>query len=664
MSSDGHASDRSRSSIVDESDDVVTEAGEASHQESTNDRQRSPTVDEETSNEEDGHVTGHTHRAGEESDDVEMDQYGNPGDDVLTGSQVGGSDTSEEGDALDEDQHLSPDQGPPSHQVPSEDSRYSPRDTESINSADGQSEVESGPRVEGVRARSKNRRKRKSPTAEADPSLTDRGTMTRPLKKVKGPFKRAYLDLLNEDIEHAAAQYVPARHDSYSERMGMPASQVGMTVWTPLEKERFFEALGRLGRDNAAGIALRIRTKGEMEVRQYMKLLRDGLALRRKQGELDTLELADFPAAIELSHECCQALEGAADNIALRQEHSEKTVERNKHGSGWLLTQENSRNQDGGGAEGSLSDPAMVFNIPNYLSLSERLFMNGPSEQTNWKSIEEDAPSIRRTTLDDLNSLALTLTRRLVAASIFMASSRIRAERGYKANKPDVVRKKDVHATALSLGLGTEARSLLASCPRRLGLHVYEEPPKATDDEARGGVEPMAYEDVEAALGVGGKGTLSRIEREVDDITLSSDEDPVFSDARGDEVSPDSDESDGNESEGEEEIKAEADEAIFYSAVDPPQTKRDRQVLLRRIKAEQEQEKHADAVDAKATYHEEGRMWALLGQPPPEPLADPGSPPSGRRMKIRVDAAYSVGKDWRAKTKVMSRWESQYQRHG
>ncbi|ROW14019.1 hypothetical protein VPNG_04172 [Cytospora leucostoma] len=676
MSSDGHVSDRSRS-VVDESDEVETEAEGNAHRDITHRRQEdltqsSSNVDEESSNEieKDGDVTDHSHQAGARTDGVETAQYAVPEDKVMAGSDVDEGDKSE-GDASDDGQHLSPDQEPPSHQAPSEDSELSPNEAE-ISTASEAESVEGLMSIDDAGKRSKVSRKRKSPTEEVDPSPAEGPAELRPLKKAKGPLNRAYLDLLNEDIEHAAAQYVPWDQDPHRQRTGMPASQIGMTAWTPLEKERFFEALGRLGRDDAVGIARRIRTKGEMEVRQYMKLLQDAIALRRQQNELDPLELADFPAAIELSHECCQALEEAADGIALRQEHSEQTIEWKKHGEDWLVTQEIGKEHGENGQEGNPSDPAEFLNVPDCLKLSGRLFMNGPSEEANWQSVEGVPPSIRRTTLEDLHSLAVTLTRRLVAASIFMATSRIRAERGYKPDQRKILREKDIHAAAVSLGLGTETRSFLARCPRRLGLHVYEKPPKATADDAEGASELMAYDDVEAVLDPSGHRNLGRIRGEMERIKLSSDDDPMSSasqtesDAGSDmerSGSGASDEADSEDDE-DEDIKAEADEIIFYSAVGQPQTKRDRQALFRRIKAEREQEIFAEAVDAQSTYQEESQLWGLLGQSPPEPLADPGSPPSGRRLKTSVDAAYSVGKDWRAKTKVISQWESQYQLHG
>jgi hypothetical protein len=507
-------------------------------------------------------------------------------------------------------------------------------------------------------------RKRKSP--EGPHTNTD----FRQLKRAKGFFNRVYLDILNEDIAHAVAQYVPLGRETKDERISLPSSQIGTVTWTPTEKERFFEALGRLGRDDSPGIARRIRTKGDVEVRQYLRLLQDGLAQRRQQNELDPLELADFPAAVELSHECCEALDKAADSLALRQETFEQTTEQHKHGDDWLITQEGCMDASQDEAVDDVLMPESVLNVQNWLKLSERLFMNGTSEESNWQSVDGDPPSIKRSTLEDFYSVALTLTRRLVSATLFTASSRIRSESGYKPEIQSEVRKKDVRAAALSLGLRTEKQPVLAGTARRLGLHVYEHPPRPREEEDE--MTMMPYDAVEHALGMNVHRNISDIRQRMQRIELSSDDEavshpaPAHSEVDTDSVGSDEDYlSDGDEDEEEEDIKAEADEIMLYSAVDQPQTKRDRETLFRRIKAEREQETYADAMDAQATYQEERRMWEeVLWRHPPHPLVDPGLPPAGRRMKVSVGAAYSVGRDWRAHTKVVSEWEYRARMHG
>lgn len=548
-------------------------------------------------------------------------------------------------------------QEPPSYQVPPGGSEDSSDDKSTASARGG-----------GMTGTEEKSRKRKSWMQE--PGLVSMGGATdlRPLKRAKGSFNRAYLELLNEDIEHAASRYVPVAHDQFDERVALPESQTGMSIWTSMEKERFFEALGRLGRDDAAGIAQRVHTKGEMEVRQYTQLLQDGLALRRRKNELAPLELADFPAAVELSHECCQALEDAADTIALRQEHSENATEERKHGPGWLVSQDNHKELAEDETEKDTTRAVNVFRIAEWLSLSERFFMNAASEDGNWQSVDGDTPSIRLTTLQDFHSLAATLTKRLVATTLYMAAARIRAERGTRSSIRNSVKARDVEAAAMSLGLLTRKPPLMG-CIRRLGLSVYEEPPKPHErDEG----EPVPYDAVGEELELVGQRDVGRVRRQLGRMSLSSDSSSMSSDSLEESeaeseaarsgIGASSDEADSGE---EEEAEAEANEAILYLTVDPPQTKRGRQAVLRRIKAERAQERHAEAIDARASYQEEVWMWEeVLGkQQRPEAPTDPGPPPPGRRrMKLSVDAVCSVGGDWRAKTKAISEWEARYQR--
>lgn len=545
----------------------------------------------------------------------------------------------------------SSDREPPLYQPPSEGSEYATddrdSDTSSTNNAseDASELLRPGPGEQS--------RKRKSAIEEPDP---------RPQKRATGSFNRAYLDLLNEDIMHAASQYIPLAHHLDDERIDLPNSQIGMTVWSAMEKEQFFEALGRLGRDDAPGIARRIRTKGEMEVRQYMKLLQDSIAQRQQFDELPPLAISDFPAAVELSHECCQTLEEAADHLAARQDHFETTVEREKQGTGWLVSQDICREVAENEMEDDPSETSDIFNIPKWLMLSERFFMNALSEEGNWQAVNGDTPSVRLSTLNDFRSLALTLTRRLVAASLYTANSRVRAERGSRSYIEDSVKDKDVHAAAISLGLSTQRPPLMKSI-QKLGLQVYEEPPRPGEEVGR---EPLNYEAVEDALaGIGAQRSVSRVRRQIERIALHSDESSISSDSPAEsgtdteaELSSGSrsDEADGEE---DEDVVAEANEAILYCALDPPQTKRDRQALFRRIKAEREQDAYAEAVDAQTSYQEEKHLWEMLGKQPSRPLSDPGTPANLRRLSTKqsVEAGYLVGKNWRAKTRVMSEWE-------
>lgn len=559
---------------------------------------------------------------------------------------------------------LSTGQLPPSYQKSARvDSDDNIDETDGPDSTESEADNET-PQEEISETKKSESRKRKTPTAGPAFQGMDRPADSQPTKRAKKTLNRAYLDLLNQDIQHAATQYVASVGAKLDERTSLPSSQIGLTIWTALEKETFFEALGRLGRDNTAAIAQRVHTKGEMEVRQYLKLLHDALIHRRQQNELEPLCLEDFPAAMEISQECCQALEEVADDIARRQERHETVAKETEQGPDWLLCQENRKDLDDKSKD-DISRATGLFKTKEWLSLSENFFMNAPSSEGNWQSVDGDRPSMWLEALDDFHSIALTLTRRLVAASNYMAATRTRAELGYKPRLRGFVKEKDVRAAITSLGIPAQ-KPPLTGCVRRLGLSVYNDPPKPDEDSTR---EPIFVTDVEDVLDIDGHKHAIHLRHQMGRITLSSDESSISPDspaesgmesesANGSSDSAD----DSDKDEEEEEIEAEADEAIFYSAVDPPQTKRDWQGLHRRIKAEREQERYADAVDLQASYQEELLLWSVLGQEPPKSLIEPGPPPTGRRSKLSVDARYTVGKDWRVKTEVVSGWETEYLR--
>ncbi|KAJ9131576.1 RNA polymerase I-specific transcription initiation factor rrn5 [Pleurostoma richardsiae] len=504
----------------------------------------------------------------------------------------------------------------------------------------------------------------------------------RPSKRTRGSaFSRAYLDLLNEDIEDAASGYVPhADVDPLEPSSALPASQIGMTFWTSAEKELFFSALGRLGRDDAAGIARRIRTKDELEVRQYLALLHDATAARRRHGELDPLELADFPAAVELSQECCEALEDAADALADRQERYEERVEAARWGADlWLVTQDNCRGveEEARALAGDepQAEPASLFKVENWLRLSERVFMNSPAEEGNWWSVADgECPALRATALDDFYSLAVSITRRIVAATLYVAMSRVRSKRVEDPQLKGFVMLRDVAAAAASLGMTADKRSYWVGCPRRLGLEVYEDPPRGTRDDGR---EPMAYENVETALLdaagkgegrlAGGRRASGTFVSDRESSYPSSSDEEQLEEELSDGENRSSEES-GHASDEEEEddtsdvdadILEEADEVLLHSAVDVPQTTRGRQALIRRIKAERDQEAYADRLDARDTYVEERRMWNLLGRQPTTPLpkVEDLRADTAHRNKISVNDVYSVGRDWWEKLRYVSEWE-------
>lgn len=518
-----------------------------------------------------------------------------------------------------------------------------------------------------------------SPWAPPKRRADESGLDARPYKKAKGTaFNHGYLSLLNTDIEDAAAQYAP--HD----RQHLPASQIGMTGWNSVEKELFFEALSRLGKDDIQGIARRIRTKGQLEVRQYIQLLQDVTSREKKERKLVHLCLEDVPAAIEISPQCSAALEEAADAIATRQETHEKSLERKQWGDNWLITPFNYRKME---AESSGDMPALeLFRVSSWLRLPERVFMNANFPENNWQFVSEENPSIRATALDDFYSLAVSVTKRLVAATIYVAQSRIHAKKNvhYKHEAHNLVWVKDVEAAALSIGLKTDSGKFWAGCARRLRLDVYDYDGQENEDDNAAGAEsgansdaedePMTYDEVEAALG--GANAREASARPADD---SEDEELVsLSDTPSldelsdldDQPSPaqlpyeptsaqvpvedDEPELDINE----EAVRTETKELLLYTAQDNPPTTRTRQAAEYRIRRELQHVAYADALDARASQREERRLWQMLGRDPPEEFMKVKVPDHAPHRSLHgVDDMYPSTGDWRNSVKYVSDWE-------
>ncbi|KAJ4300430.1 hypothetical protein N0V88_003105 [Collariella sp. IMI 366227] len=318
--------------------------------------------------------------------------------------------------------------------------------------------------------------------------------------------------LLNEDILDVTSRYVPHNWDSTLAR-----SQIGLTYWSEVEKTLLFEALARLGRDDAAGIAARLKTKSELEVADFLSLL--DKATRKKK---EAIAPADIPAAVELSQACCAALEEAAD--------ARRRPLLLAHHPSNLPTLLNT-------ATPSLPFPPpllTLFRLPIFLHLSSHLFMNSSVDEYNWRAISSDPPAIRATALADFHTLVVSVTRRLVAATIFVADAR----------------------------------------------HLPKQ------DAA----------DIKA-------------------------------------------------------VTREMNEVLVHSALEYPKSRTARANLRERIRAERAHEDYADALDARASYHEEKRLWGILERQPPVELVKVEAPERAPRCTKRGVEELEI---------VPSRWEMDY----
>ncbi|KAJ4149683.1 hypothetical protein NW754_001118 [Fusarium falciforme] len=473
--------------------------------------------------------------------------------------------------------------------------------------------------------------------AEEDPA-------PRVFKRHKGVLNTDYLNLLNIDIKDAAQRVCVVDEEGV-----LDASQIGLTLWSTLEKKLFFEALARLGQGDLPGIASRIGTKSEVEVNHYLHVLQRAQLLRQREVRRSAIEFPEHPAAIELSQQCCHALEEAADAISVRQERKEEQREESKWGEYWDITPKIARQLDNGeNPKGQNLPFSTLFHLPTWLGLSERIFMNSSIPSENWNFIDDNPPSMWATTFEDFHSLAVSITRRIVQATLFLSMSRIRAKREVMPSTRDIIRVEDVEAAVASLGLKRNSLRFWNKCARRLRLEVYNEPPDR-DEEAD--QEALGYDQIESDL----PGREEKAKRALEPTTVED-----LSDLSDEEVIDDSDFETATIASREEEaaINREAMEILQFSAADFPETYRKKESLKNRIATERRQEQYAEESDQHVSRQAEAEMWDLLQKKPPIEMPKMYQPGSTQRTTLDVESIFPIGRDWRTQTRYHSEWES------
>ncbi|KAK8105940.1 uncharacterized protein PG998_003589 [Apiospora kogelbergensis] len=484
------------------------------------------------------------------------------------------------------------------------------------------------------------------------------------LKRLRSAFNAGYLDLLNQDISDVAAATL--RKNESNPRAALESSQIGAVYWKASEKEAFFSALGKLGRDDHAGTAARIGSKSPLEVAQFITVLSEAEKMRKdaRVSWHETLRPVDVPAAAEISHECCVALDGIADDMSIRQETHEQAQEEKRWGeTHWLVTQSlvgTGNSSTAKKTEGDLPF-ADLFVLQNWLKLSERVFMNSSVPDCNWCQVSEEPPAIRATALSDFHELAKSFTRRLVATTLFMTDSRIKNRRAPGPRAKQAVKARDVQAAVEALNLKTNSRDFWARAARRLRLEIEgdaiqtggeSQPPSSSDDESTDSKDEtdhksdvnhaLSYDEVEAALGI----ISSRHDIEqplttelssqyvIDEDETSSSEDeatkadpPVDEDeeedggfSQQDQKDSDSDSpsnmSDRSRHLDQEAIRRDLNEALNFSA-EVAETTRAREGIRNRITAEHVMEAEAEAADALLNAREEAVLWNIIRQQQP-----------------------------------------------
>ncbi|KAL5446194.1 hypothetical protein PMIN07_002357 [Paraphaeosphaeria minitans] len=495
------------------------------------------------------------------------------------------------------------------------------------------------------------------------------------------PYNDAYRLLYNDFVQNLAGNH------RISGALSLKTSQLGATVWTAGEKEAFFAALERLGKDNLPGIAAAVGSKSVFEIRHFLLLLQDACVDRA--GKRD-ISLTDIPAAAEVGIICERQLDAAGDTLATKQERYEATQEQKRYGEHWLITSElaeeieiaakglrasvpvesgddDNRLHAAGDSPLLREIPEAGLIIPNsFLELSRNLFMNSSSDTSypwlNWRDLTSDIapePCMYRTALRDFHSLVLLLTKRVMQTALIQATSRIRAQ-GWRAKKGVklFVRSRDVHTAVDLLGISTSRRKFFRDVPRRCRLRVTD---------ARYKARVLRWDEVERILdSTENISTPLDSDREVESRGAQTEQVGFkFNAARSGTPLPPARQSSPDDSADDHagsnaELLAEDTDSDAYQALDDSLEASDTHAEAESESSDDSSDdelKEVEEFDREVSRLEERRLWLVIGDAPdgqeskPEPTSDHLIRKDPRRRNI------AEGADWRSWTYYHPEWE-------
>ncbi|KAK6507524.1 hypothetical protein TWF481_005955 [Arthrobotrys musiformis] len=472
-----------------------------------------------------------------------------------------------------------------------------------------------------------------------------------PEKKSRGKslaaFNEPYRELLNEAIRDARTRTVYPDERFF-------ASEVRGVHWSSGEKQRFFRALPRVGRYNPIGLAEEVRSKSVIEVQGYLDALKTQLERRMAANQRSRFELLlgeDIPAAVEVSEECERALDDEAGRVREYLEKLEEKENKGKWDGGDALNLEmvlEAEKEEGG----EDSPEEELFDLATWLKLSERLFMASAYDEKLGSS------AIHKQTLEDLKTLATSVTRRVVQIIIFQTNSRLE-----KVQNPSHQRKlvrdvtsKDVLAALKMLGMPITSEEYWRRLPRKLGLRIIKPDPAA--EKKRKGEMPtfLEYDVVEEKLKVFqdtkfytdsiGNGKTKRSNDgtegegwetdEEDDINYNKSAPEEEEEGGGEEGDPSDSQTDADEDGDDEEATDEEEptnsdgrmtasemasyldtpihlESFLHAPPVKPLKPRQRKNILDELHYINKDEKYLNAVDKLHSKLEEKKLWRILG---------------------------------------------------
>jgi RNA polymerase I-specific transcription initiation factor RRN5 len=368
----------------------------------------------------------------------------------------------------------------------------------------------------------------------------------------------------------------------------------------------------------------------------------------------------DIPAAFEISEECCTLLETTADALTVRQERNEVETEQGKWGDSWLLTKDASREiekrrrvEGGREALDEVLPAANMFNLEEWLQLSERVFMNPASsnEEDNWYHLveEDETPSIRATAFEDFYSLAVHETKKLVSTTLFCTMSRVRAQNSRRSEKHGDVTQQDVESAINILKMKHSTEDFWIKSARRNHLNIIDD---GSDEEGDEGSEEvpvlMTYDEVEEAL----KATPKRSRSQPRPRSRSHSRPPTREQTQLPSEEPDSFHS-GDESPLEYDTDALSNpkESDFPTSREgtPSNVFNDAEAYAIAKDA------YTETLDLTASLEEETRLYSVLKRSPPSHIKAEvlEEPIKAKQLRREVD----LEGNWRGHIEFRSEWE-------
>lgn len=382
------------------------------------------------------------------------------------------------------------------------------RDMSTTDSSPSETEVKTASRKrkystkeefrESERARKRKQRKNAKP---------EQRSQERERRKKKKWRKQQYVDLLN-DMKHEARARTYLGSQSRTSRFTSGELQNGLTAWSDKERHIFAEELARNNLSHIETFEDLLSSKSPFEILAFQHMMMHASAKHDVHGRsVDLLRPENVPAASEISAECCDALDMAADHICKLEWRDDCGHEKARYGAHYLLTVDDAQHfedrladnrpdigvgtvppeQDDldakpGAINAAVTTAMNLLDLKMLLHLSRTLYAvtareEGISERdaSNDENSCNGQPSIFASALIDFENLVRSVTRRLIGASIYQANTRLRANdhRDDRTSKLRV-RSKDVIAAAEILHMPRNSLDYWQDAPRRLNLKVYK----------------------------------------------------------------------------------------------------------------------------------------------------------------------------------------------